>query len=237
MRRDISTLADVKALSLSAFLAIWLLSGCAANHYAKTPLGKFYGQTQLEWRSDREFIFHQDLSRPFYFERANGEKIIPKSIFTDGGTIPRPLWSFHGYSPWEYGPAFIIHDWLFAAHQCGAPGYEKYTVDDAAQIMSECIKTLMETQPKIVQKNPTIMYRMNLAVKSFVAKRSWNAGDCPPQPPEVIEEQLEQTQAKLKRQAPRSQRMQMPPKRKRPASEAPLLEKAADSIIQSVPMP
>lgn len=221
---------------LSLLGAIYLLTGCAAGHYAHTDAGTFYGQTNLEWKNSHEFVFHQSLERPFYFERANGDKIIPPSIYTDGGSIPRPFWILRGYSPWEYGPAFIIHDWLFVAHQCHVGGYEKYTLQDAAQIMSECIKTLMEEQPTVVDKNPTRLYRMNLAVKSFVAKHSWNEGECRI-PPEVAVERKEQTQARLKRGARASRRMRLHPKKKLPATGAPIHERALDRIIQAVPVP
>ncbi len=104
--------------SIYGALVVAALSGCSTAYYAHTKEGKFWGATCLEWRNQHEFAFHQNSRHPFYFERANGEKIIPKSIYTDGGSIPRALWAFRGYSPWEYGPAFIIHDWLFIAHHC-----------------------------------------------------------------------------------------------------------------------
>jgi hypothetical protein len=237
-KRAIDILGRVNAWrSICGVLLVATLSGCSAAYYAHTKTGKFWGTTRLEWRNQHEFAFHQDPSHPFYFERANGEKIIPKSIYTDGGSIPRVLWGFRGYSPWEYGPAFIIHDWLFIAHHCHDIGYERYNVNEAADIMSECIKTLMETNPKIVDKGPMTMYRMNLAVRSFVAKRLWKDGDCPPQPPDIAAEQQEQSQRELKRRAPRSRPMKVQPKKIPAAKKAPLHEQVLDTVIQSVPVP
>jgi hypothetical protein len=223
--------------SIYGALVVAALSGCSTAYYAHTTQGKFWGATCLEWRNQHEFAFHQNSRHPFYFERANGEKIIPKSIYTDGGSIPRALWTFRGYSPWEYGPAFIIHDWLFIAHHCHEIGYEPYDVNEAADIMSECIKTLMETNPKIVEKSPGRMYRMNLAVRSFVAKRLWQDGDCPPQPPEIVAEQRAQSQRELRRRAPASRPMKVEPKKIPAETKAPLHEQVLDKLIQTVPVP
>ena len=194
-----------------------LAVSCASPHYDKFEKGTFYGTLTLEWKNDREFIFRQNPKRPFYFERANGERIIPETSYTDGGSIPRALWGFRGYSPWECGPAFIIHDWLFQVQQCKLPGYKPYEFEETAQIMAECIKTLMETeeQPppstarpaptprRVVAKSPTRLYRMYLAVRSPVARNIWN-GRCTPQPPTVEADQQEQTPGELKRNAPKS---------------------------------
>jgi Protein of unknown function (DUF1353) len=220
-----------------AVLLIAALSGCSMDYYAHTKQGVFYGATCLDWKNQHEFAFHQNPAHPFYFQRANGEKIIPKSIYTDGGSIPRALWAFRGYSPWEYGPAFIIHDWLFIAHHCQAIGYERYDVNEAADVMSECIKTLMETKPPIVDKDPRRMYRMNLAVRSFVAKRLWREGDCPPQPPDIAAEQQQQSQRELRRRAPRSRPMKVAPKKVPAEAKAPLHEQLLDKLIQTAPVP
>ena len=225
------------AAQIAVALATCLLTGCAAGHYANTSPGKFYGTPLIEWKNDQEFVFHQNPNKPFYFERLNKEKIIPQTMYTDGGSIPRVLWSFRGYSPWEYGPAFIIHDWLFVEHECKIADWQKYNFPQSAEIMSECLKTLMETQPRIVEKNPTRLYRMYLAVRSFVAKRLWENGKCIPAPPEVASEQRSQSQEELKRRAPTSAPMKLQPKRQPPQSGAPLHEKVLHSIIQSVPVP
>jgi hypothetical protein len=123
-----------------------------------------HGGAYLEWKNQHEFVFHQNQKEPFYFERTNGQRIIPKSMYTDGGSIPRVLWGFSGYSPWEYGPAFLIHDWIFIAHHCHEPGYEHYDVNEAADVMAERMKALMERNPPVVKKDIGRIYRMNLAV-------------------------------------------------------------------------
>jgi hypothetical protein len=165
------------------------------------------GKASLEWRNQREFAFHQNLKEPFYFERPNHERIFPKSMYTDGGSIPRIFWGISGYSPWEYGPAFLIHDWLFMAHHLGDPDYQKYdSVDKAADVMAECLKTLMEEEPRVVKKDIGRIYRMDLAVRSIFAKRVWKNREHPRQPPDIEAEQRQQSRAKLERRAHASKR-------------------------------
>ena len=66
------------------------------------------------------------LENSFAFIRPNGQRIfVPQSGITlhdiltkpvwttDYGSIPRPLQNI--FSPTEYGDAYILHDWLFAA--------------------------------------------------------------------------------------------------------------------------
>ena len=141
---------------------------------------------RLIWVGPDQFVFEKDPNDPLYFQRSNGERIVPETIYTDGGSIPRPMWVFRNYSPWGYGPAFVIHDWLFSTHYCRTPGYEKYTVKAAAEVMAECQKTLMETGK--APKSPMAMYLMYLAVSSPVAERAWETGTCtlPPHVPRAL---------------------------------------------------
>jgi len=199
------------------------LCGCSPSFYSTTKKGRFMGKPCLEWRNQREFVFHQNLQEPFYFERANKEKIFPKSMYTDGGSIPRVLWSFSGYSPWEYGPAFLIHDWLFVAHHLHDPDYKQYDdVNKAGKIMSECMKTLMEENPPVVKKDLGRIYRMDIAVRSFFAKRLWDRGGPPAQPPDIIAEQRQQSKSELERHARASRPARfdpLPVKRKTKAAQ------------------
>nr|WP_249779640.1 DUF1353 domain-containing protein [Bradyrhizobium sediminis] len=38
-------------------------------------------------------------------------------MYTDGGSIPRIAQIFNGLSPWGFGPAYIVHDWIFLRSQ------------------------------------------------------------------------------------------------------------------------
>jgi hypothetical protein len=180
---------------LIAAIAACFLSACQVAHYSAVKEGKFYGKLNVRWIGEDNFIFYQNREQPFYFERHDGTKIVPNSIYTDGGSIPGFVRGLPGLSPWGVAPSFIIHDWLFEAHKRKLPGYEAYTLQDTAQIMSECTKTLMKSRPKkktegagdvseaSVKKRKFAMYAMYVAVKSWVARGIWDKppGTLPPE--------------------------------------------------------
>jgi hypothetical protein len=113
------------------------LIGCATRHYESTVAGELEGDFIVEWRKPNSFVFLPSSENPLRFTRGtNNEVIQPDRMWTDGGSIPRPLWVFKNYSPWGYGPAFIVHDWLFHMQDCELPGYKKYDLETAAAIMS-----------------------------------------------------------------------------------------------------
>lgn len=153
-----------------------LLSGCASQ-YEKTKVGDLSGRLIVEWLEQDSFLFLPDAQRPLTFTRASGESITPGEMYTDGGSIPRALWALKNYSPWGYGPAFIVHDWLFEMKHCALPGAENYTVQEAAVVMAEVMKTLMTKDPKFEPDPPTLdlMYK---AVSSPVARQLWEHGVC-----------------------------------------------------------
>lgn len=167
-------------------LAVAMLPGCASLKYAKVPKGEVGGRLTIEWIGTDKFIYRPDPQKPFYFKRANGEVIQPKSIYTDGGSIPRPLWALRGYSPWGYGPAFIAHDWLFDAHHCHLPESKEHTASTAADVLAEVMKTLMEAENAQVIKSPYLLYTIDEAVRSPIAQKLWNEGKCQMPPPEVM---------------------------------------------------
>lgn len=115
---------------------------------------------------------------PLTFERSgNRGSIQPGEMWTDGGSIPRTFWVFKHYSPWGYGPAFIIHDWLFHMQDCELPGYDKYTIEVAATVMSEVMKTLME-EPAFNFGSKNSLYFMYKAVQSPAAVQAWEDKEC-----------------------------------------------------------
>lgn len=161
-------------------VAFVLCTSCSTIDYDKIPVGELHGRLTLEWVGPDQFIYRPDARNPFYFKRANGEVIQPGSVFTDGGTIPRPLWVFRGYSPWGFGSAYVAHDWLFSAHHCGYPEAKNHTVFTAADVLSECIKTLMErdkNKPESL-KNPALLATIDTAVRSKIAQNLWDSGKC-----------------------------------------------------------
>ena len=52
------------------------------------------------------------LNKRFRYTRKSGTIVVPKGFITDLTSIPRPLWNI--LPPWDdYGPAAIIHDWIY----------------------------------------------------------------------------------------------------------------------------
>lgn len=165
-------------LFLPVFLGI-ACSGCgASHHYKQTNTGQsLSGSLVVEWMEPDYWLYTPSKSNPLTFVRADGTVITPQKMFTDGGSIPRPLWVMKNYSPWGYGPAFIIHDWLFHMQDCGLAGWEDWTVEEAAMVMSEVMKTMMET-PNFDFGDKTTVYLMYEAVQSPPARAAWSDRDC-----------------------------------------------------------
>lgn len=142
-----------------------------------TSTGQLKGKLVIEWLNQDEFLFLPDPAQPLTFTRSNSEVIKPDAMYTDGGTIPVALRAVKSYSPWGYAPAFIVHDWLFTVKQCKLPGHEKLTLEDAATVLAEVLKTVMEN-PKYGGPNKLVHYSMYEAVRSPVAKDYWENGKC-----------------------------------------------------------
>jgi hypothetical protein len=155
----------------------FLLTGCASYHYSKVKTGELHGKLIVQWYDYDEFIFLPDQTNPLTFVRHNSKQITPGKMYTNGGSIPRPLWAIRGYSPMGYAPAFIIHDWLFVMRHCKLPGYEAYDLEKTALIMSEVMKTLME-DPDYGEKSEIVLYSMYEAVRSPIAENIWEKGEC-----------------------------------------------------------
>jgi hypothetical protein len=68
-------------------------------------------------------------------------------MYTDGGSVPRAFWNIPGLSPWSCGPAYIIHDYIFAVHRCGWPDpvVSQIKFEESAEILAEVGKVLIET--------------------------------------------------------------------------------------------
>lgn len=158
-------------------MALLVLAGCSQLHYSRVQTGELKGRLLVQWVSPDEFIFvpDPDPAQRLTFTRANGDVITPGKMYTDGGSVPRFLWSIRGYSPWGYAPAFIVHDWLFDSHHCGDSPFPDYTNSDAAMVMSEIMKTMME---ETGEKNAFVLYSTYEAVSSSIAQDLWDKGTC-----------------------------------------------------------
>jgi hypothetical protein len=88
------------------------LAGCAS--WITYGDGVLKGHVIIAWTSEDEFIYRPDRSKLFSFHPSFlNTAIVPDTMYTDGGSIPRIFWSIPGLSPWGLGPAYIIHDWPF----------------------------------------------------------------------------------------------------------------------------
>ncbi len=79
--------------------ALFLLSSCSYVAYQRFDEGTFEGTLRLIWVRPNRFIYEPDPDKPLTFTRANGQAITPGRMPTDGGSIPRVLWSIPPYSP------------------------------------------------------------------------------------------------------------------------------------------
>ncbi|MCY1128520.1 hypothetical protein OU426_16780 [Frigidibacter sp. RF13] len=186
---------NVKASA--AALSLGLLSACANVNYETTRAGTFQGDLVVVWlrdtgkAGDGTFIYVPSPRDPLTFTRPEGETrvrvIAPEMMYTDGGSIPPIGRVFNGLTPWNYGPAYMIHDWLFAARQCLNDGktdesyrkMEEATFQDSAEIIAEAIKAL-EVSKKVKKRDisgPTVTY----AVTSPFSLERWKVkGACNP---------------------------------------------------------
>jgi hypothetical protein len=130
-----------------------------------------------------KFLFLPKEGNPLTFKRSDGQMIQPGLMYTDGGSIPRPLRALKNYSPWGYGPAFVVHDWLFHVQNCQLTGWQDWTLKDAATVMSEVMKTMMES-PAFNYGDKTTVYLMYEAVQTPPAQKAWSSRVCdqPPSP-------------------------------------------------------
>ena len=108
-------------------------------------MGEFAGRFSLEWSGPDSFQYHPDPTDPFRYIRNKGsgktEIIQPGPMATDGGSIPIIAQVMTGRTPWEYGPAYMIHDWEFYRHDVD-PSFKK-TFNQVNLTLAEAIWTLM----------------------------------------------------------------------------------------------
>lgn len=200
---------------LASLLAL-CLSACGSFTYDGTPPGQLKGQLLVIWVGEDKFVYWPRTNDPLTFtlgpdlqQKLGVQTIRPGLMYTDGGSIPRPLRALDGFSPWGYAPAYILHDWAFHAHYCNveevphdpkdAMEYEKisrFQFEDSAALLAEVMKTLMINNR--VTTNSEAFNLISFGVDSVVARNLWNstAADlCDPVSPEhqaMIEDALRQ---------------------------------------------
>jgi uncharacterized protein DUF1353 len=143
------------------------------------------GTLLIKWDNESRFIYVPDPQDGLRFLTRDGREIRPARMYTDGGSIPRVFWSVKGFSPWGYGPAYVLHDWLFHAHRCGKdPAPNKYSMEQANEVLDDAIKVLIVT--KKVSPNEPARRLIRWAVDHF-AETAWNE-PCDEEPPSALPE-------------------------------------------------
>lgn len=149
-------------------LALLMLSACGTVDFENAPRGTFEGAALVVWvgpaadknSGDGRFLYVPRTGQELTFLRdpdanvSTGNAIIrPEPFYTDGGSIPRAAQAIPGFNAWGYGPAYIIHDWLFVAYRCVQDGMASDAMkpvgnmdfQESADVMAEMIKTLAYT--------------------------------------------------------------------------------------------
>ena len=152
-----------------------LLANCATIDTSKIQVGRFEGQLNLEWKAPNCFLYTPDPDNPLVFYRANGQKIQPQAMYTDGGSIPRFLWNAPNLSPWDFAPAYLIHDWLFEQHHC-FPEKQRFMFKDSALILAEAIKTMISAG--CATGDDKFIGLIYDSVNSSIAQSLWDNGQC-----------------------------------------------------------
>lgn len=168
---------------LLACVPLLSLMGCASldGGLSDPPRGRLQGTLLLQWDSEDGFIYVPDPSDPLIYASAGKSNIRPGRMYTDGGSIPRVFWSAKGFSPWAYGPAYILHDWLFNEHRCKRlpDGTAGYTLAEANVVLYDAIGILV-AQGK-ADSNGEARRLIKWAVDTF-GQSAWD-GPCVAPPP------------------------------------------------------
>ena len=136
---------------VAAFLATLLLAACGVWIHDDIPDGDLSGVVTVEWDKQDNFIYRPEKGKELSFQpfawRGTDKRITPKLMYTDGGSVPRVFWNIPGLSPWGFGPAYVIHDYIFAVHRCGWPDpvVSQIKFEESAEILAEVGKVLIET--------------------------------------------------------------------------------------------
>ncbi|MFT6425075.1 MAG: hypothetical protein ACJAX2_002189 [Celeribacter sp.] len=156
---------------LAAALTLSIPS-CAHIDYNSVERGTFTGAAIVVWvgpgdkdvLGDGQFLYVPVTGNELTFVRPDSSNpsgdshiIRPEAFYTDGGSIPRSVQAVRGFNAWGYGPAYVIHDWLFVAKKClndaGTSGdlitdemrkISEMTFAESARVMSETIHSLVK---------------------------------------------------------------------------------------------
>jgi hypothetical protein len=176
MKLNISRRSGARA---SAGLVTALLVGCSTWITPGDPdLTKLDGHVVVKWigsdsREDR-YIYQKQGKNPLRFRASfMTTDIVPETMYTTGGSIPRVFWSIPGLSPWGLAPAYIIHEWIIEVHRCRRFGYPEVatiTFEQSAQILAEVGQELIDVGLIKTDKLDEIVW----GVRTWYARRLWD---------------------------------------------------------------
>jgi hypothetical protein len=149
--REATKVGRIKRLCLrpAVFLSTVLLTACGTWIHDDIPDGALGGTVSVDWTSEDLFIYRPG-DDPLWFKPSflmnTNQRIQPTAVVTDGGSIPRFFWNIPGLSPWAFGPAYVIHDYIFTVHRCGwnDPVASQITFDQSALVLAEIGKALLD---------------------------------------------------------------------------------------------
>jgi Protein of unknown function (DUF1353) len=169
--------------SLAAIVTITTLAGCAS--WINYGEGKLAGHVVVQWVAEDKFIYLKQTNPVRFKPSFMSVEIIPDTMYTDGGSVPRIFWNIPGLSPWALGPAYIVHDWLFEVHRCRRtvpPEVADITFEQSAQILAEVAKSLVDAG--LIQNNR--LEEIVWAIQTRYARDLWDRPatpeECTPPP-------------------------------------------------------
>ena len=160
-------------------------AACGTISYYTTDLGILRGRVIIMWVAENKFVYVPAPKGPLVFETGLGRRIAPGLMYTDGGSVPRFAQILRGFSPWGFGPAYVIHDWIFFGRHCQIDGRADTRFDDvrtiefheSAVILAEVIKTLVDQEK--VPERVFVTDAISNAVDGGIAFGLWNQpGQC-----------------------------------------------------------
>lgn len=183
--------------ALPLLVAAVAAGGCTIPRTSFTDPGSIDGRLMVFWVGEDKFVYYPYTQEPLVYRlppeleaRLGVKEIRPGAIYTDGGSIPRAVRGLAGFSPWGYGPAYIVHDWLFVAHHCiqhdltarhdprdmgEVDIVRRVDFPLSADILSGVIQALIK-EKRVPERGfaPDAIYT---AVDSGFAKKLWNNSD------------------------------------------------------------
>ncbi len=178
---------------LLARVLTWLFRGLGLVLYKDAKEGEMHGSVVLLWVDESEtysgagrFVYVPFPGDELRFSFTSSAHVLyqlkPAPFYTDGGSIPRPAQIFKGFSPWDYAPAYILHDWVFVAKRCLAEKpdcpmvqqIKQMTFRESAELMGAALRTLARTQ--VVYENNVAKTTITGVVSMGFSRRLWNDG-------------------------------------------------------------